>query len=83
MSNIFYISAQNMLCHPESDQDLTQELQYLVQIHKELSKLLRDCAVSEPEILRHSLFSSKRVFRTDELGVGLHSFGKVSVFSEN
>jgi len=72
-----------MMCNPESDQALTQELQYLIQIHKELSKLLRDCAVSEPEILRHSLFSSKRVFRSDEMTLGLHSFGKIIVFSVN
>ncbi len=72
-----------MIAPPESENSLTQTLNYLVILQKELRKLLRSCAVSESMIARHSLFSSKRVFRSDELNLGLDKFSYSAGFSKN
>ncbi len=72
-----------MIAPPDSENTLTQTLNYLVQLQKELRKMLRDCAISEPIAPRHSLYSSKRVFRADELHLGLRNFGVKPDFSIN
>ncbi len=67
---------------PHSDDTLTQTLDNLIQIQNELRKLLQSCSVSEPVQTRHSLYCSRRIFRADELHLGLHS-AKSSPFSTN
>ena len=72
-----------MIFPPETDRALAHTINCLVQIQKELLKLLRDCSVSERVLPHHSLFSSKRVFRTDEMHLGLHYNGNSKTFSLN
>ena len=72
-----------MIAPPDSEKLLVQTLNTLEEIQKQLRKLLRDCSVSEAILPRHSLFSSKRSFRADELNTGLHFFGNSSGFTLN
>ncbi len=67
---------------PHTEDSLSETLDSLVQIQNELRKLLRSCAVTEHSQLRHSLFCSRRVFRSDELHVGLRAANS-SPFSTN
>ena len=72
-----------MITPNNTEKALAQTLHYLVQIQKELMKLLRECAVSESTLPRYSLYSSKRIFRTDELHLGLNSGLNSAIFSSN
>ncbi len=72
-----------MITPHNTESALAHTLHYLVQIQKELRKLLRECAVGEPTRPRHSLYSSKRIFRADELHLGLNSELNTATFSSN
>jgi hypothetical protein len=66
----------------DTENSLNQSLHYLLQLQMELRKMLRECAIGESVSPRHSLFSSRRIFRTDELSLGLRRF-QDAVFSLN
>jgi hypothetical protein len=72
-----------MFLPPDTDRTLAHTLHCLVQLQKELRRMLRECSVTETILPRHSLFSSRRVFRSDELHLGLNIGGSNFIFSNN
>lgn len=67
----------------ESEYPFSETIGYMVQMRQDLLKLLRECAVVEESLSKFSLFSSKRVFRKEELALGLHSYNHFCEFSRS
>lgn len=56
----------------EAQYSLSTTIKYMVEMQHDLHQLLRDCAVSGGATPQFSMYSSHRIFRKEELFLGLH-----------
>jgi hypothetical protein len=75
-----------MNCPPNPSQSgspFSDTFEHLVLIRQALLKVLSNSGNTPPSLPRHSLFSSKKTYRSDELSLGLNSSGYPFEFSLN
>jgi len=56
----------------EAQYSFSSTLKYLVDLQQDLNRLLNDSGVSEDLTSQFSLYSSNRIFRKEEMFMGLH-----------
>lgn len=67
----------------EAQYSFSTTLKYMVELQKDLQRLLKDCSVSGGIAPQFSMYSSNRIFRKEELFLGLHRLNHFCESSKN